>query len=117
MSSLVRPAVVGRGAASSALAADELREIVYEALGDVEPGERVLAIIADKTRDDNTSTLFPFAAQILADKGVSQFDALVAQGTHGVMTTAEKLAKVGASNGPLPSWTRFSITDGTSPRN
>src|SRR6185295_4389425 len=62
------------------------------------PGARVLAIIPDKTRDDNTDLLFPFAAEILATRQVAQFDALVAQGTHGPMTDEEKRSKIGFSN-------------------
>lgn len=66
---------------------------------DVAPGARVLAIIPDKTRDDNTDTLFPFAAEILATRQIWQLDALVAQGTHVPMSEAEKRAKIGAANG------------------
>jgi nickel-dependent lactate racemase len=55
----------------------------------------VLAIIPDKTRDDNTDLLFPFATEILNARGVAQFDALVAQGTHMPMTDKEKRAKIG----------------------
>ncbi len=57
----------------------------------------MLAIVADKTRDDNTDILFPLAAQILADREVAKFDALVAQGTHAPMSEEEKRAKIGAS--------------------
>src|SRR5262249_53371809 len=64
---------------------------------------RVLGIIPDKTRDDNTDLLFPFAAEILAGRQVSQFDGLVAQGTHVAMTEEEKRAKIGAQNGALPA--------------
>jgi len=60
----------------------------------------VLAIIPDKTRDDNTDLLFPFAAEILATRQVEQFDALVAQGTHGPMTADEKLSKIGLTDTP-----------------
>ena len=56
----------------------------------------MLAVIPDKTRDDNTDILFPFAAQILTERQVAKFDALVAQGTHVPMTEAEKLLKIGA---------------------
>lgn len=92
-------AVAGRGGATFSLSAEELREIVAEALANIEPGERVLAIIPDKTRDDNTNQLLPFAAQILTQKRIARFDALIAQGTHGPMTEAEKCAKIG--------WTRI----------
>lgn len=86
----------GHGSPESDLAGKELRQIVADALSQVDAGTRVLAIIPDKTRDDNTHTLFPFAADVLAEKGVAQFDALVAQGTHSAMTHGEKLAKIGS---------------------
>ncbi len=72
-----------------------ISDTIHEALNVIEPGERVLAIIPDKTRDDNTDLLFPIANQFLAQKGVACFDALVAQGTHPPMTDAQKLAKIG----------------------
>src|SRR3979411_803406 len=87
--------VVGRGAPTLSLSAEELRVIVAEALDGIEIGERVLAIIPDKTRDDNTDLLFPFAAEVLARRSVAQFDALIAQGTHPPMTRAQKLLKIG----------------------
>ncbi|MGH9880921.1 MAG: lactate racemase domain-containing protein [Pyrinomonadaceae bacterium] len=102
MASVITPPVVGRGGPTLALTPLELREILEEGLSEISRGERVLAIIADKTRDDNTATLFPFAADILSDRGVSQFDALVAQGTHRPMTVAEKRAKIGADSTHLP---------------
>jgi nickel-dependent lactate racemase len=102
MSSIVIPTVIGRGAPELTLSPAELREIVAEALDDIASGERVLAIIPDKTRDDNTHLLVPFAADILAGKHVGQFDALVAQGTHPPMTRAEKLAKIGALKHSVP---------------
>ena len=70
-------------------------QIINEALAVVQPGERVLAVIPDKTRDDNTDLLFPIANQFLTERGVACFDALVAQGTHPPMTPAQKLAKIG----------------------
>ena len=76
-----------------------MRAIVEQALLTVGPGARVLAIVPDKTRDDNTDLLFPFAAEILKDRGAEQFDALVAQGTHMPMTEAEKRTKVGIGDG------------------
>jgi nickel-dependent lactate racemase len=99
--------VVGLGSARSSLSTPDLRAIVEEALGEVRPGERVLAIIPDKTRDDNTDLLFPMAAQFLARRNVAQFDALVAQGTHGPMTETQKLAKIGAGNAELPGLGRI----------
>jgi nickel-dependent lactate racemase len=93
------PAFIGKGSADSALSPVEMREIVEQALMHVAPGARVLGIIPDKTRDDNTDTLFPFAAEILSARRVEQFDALVAQGTHVPMSDEEKLSKIGISNG------------------
>jgi nickel-dependent lactate racemase len=99
MSTKPAPSVVGKGAPDLDLTPGELRSIVEQALLTVGPGARVLAIIPDKTRDDNTDTLFPFAAEILAARGAEQFDALVAQGTHMPMTEEEKRAKVGLGEG------------------
>ena len=95
-------AITGSGSADSDLSPHELREIVNQALMQVAPGARVLGIIPDKTRDDNTHILFPFAAEILATRQVAQFDALVAQGTHAPMSVPEKSLKIGARNGALP---------------
>ncbi len=98
MSSKPAPATVGQGAPELDLSPRELRAIVEQALLGVAPGARVLAIIPDKTRDDNTDLLFPFAAEVLAARRVEQFDALVAQGTHMPMTEAEKRGKIGLSD-------------------
>src|SRR5438270_12696430 len=95
MSSKPAPTVVGTGAPAFDLSPTELHAIVEQALLSIAPGARVLAIIPDKTRDDNTDLLFPCAAEILAARRVAQFDALVAQGTHMPMTEAEKRAKTG----------------------
>src|SRR5450432_2213708 len=102
MSGIEIPTVIGRGAPDLSLSPDMLREIVVAALDDIAPGERVLAIIPDKTRDDNTHLLLPFTAEILAGKRAGQFDALVAQGTHPPMTEAEKQAKIGTLENSLP---------------
>ena len=59
----------------------------------------MLAIIPDKTRDDNTDLLFPIATEFLARRSVAAFDALVAQGTHPPMSQAQKLAKIGVGIG------------------
>ena len=87
--------VTGRGAPELDMSAEELRAIVAEALSSVPAGARVLAVIPDKTRDDNTDVLFPAALETLRARGVEKFDALVAQGTHAAMTDAEKRAKAG----------------------
>ena len=99
MSTKSAPSTVGEGAPDLDLSPAELRAIAEQALLSVGPGARVLAVIPDKTRDDNTDLLFPFAAQILAARGAEQFDALVAQGTHMPMTEGEKRAKVGLGEG------------------
>lgn len=75
-----------------------LTAIVHQALDVIQPGERVLAIIPDKTRDDNTHQLFPAANEFLAKRGVASFDALVAQGTHPPMSESQKLSKIGYLN-------------------
>ena len=77
------------------LAVDDLRGILCQALEVIRPGERVLAIIPDKTRDDNTHELFPIANEFLQKRGAASFDALVAQGTHPPMSAAQKLSKIG----------------------
>ena len=69
--------------------------IVEQALEVIQRDERVLAIIPDKTRDDNTHELFPIANEFLTKRGVAAFDVLVAQGTHPPMSAAQKLAKIG----------------------
>ena len=93
------PSIVGTGSPELDLPPAELRAIVDRALSTVRPGARVLAIIPDKTRDDNTDVLFPFAADVLVGRNVAQFDALVAQGTHMPMTADEKRAKTGLRDG------------------
>jgi len=100
MSSKAAPAFIGRGSPDSDLSAVDLRAILDQALLHVAPGARVLAIIPDKTRDDNTDVLFPFAAEILSARQVAQFDALVAQGTHVPMTDDEKRTKIGGNSAP-----------------
>jgi len=87
--------VIGKGSPEADLTDGELRAIVREALSNIPSGSRVLALIPDKTRDDNTHVLFPAAVEILAERDVAKFDALVAQGTHGPMNDADKLAKIG----------------------
>ena len=85
--------IIGTGSPEADLTDNQLREIVRDALVDVPRDARLLAIIPDKTRDDNTHILFPAAVDALGDR---QFDALVAQGTHSAMTPDEKLAKIGS---------------------
>jgi nickel-dependent lactate racemase len=76
----------------------DLITILHEALDVVQPGDRVLAIIPDKTRDDNTHLLFPIADDFLARRGVASFDALVAQGTHPPMSESQKRSKIGSAD-------------------
>ncbi len=90
---------IGQGAPELELSDTELTAILTEGLAAIPAGARVIAILPDKTRDDNTHILFPAAAKYLASKSVAAFDALVAQGTHVPMTEAEKLTKVGMPNG------------------
>jgi len=97
MSSKAAPAVIGKGSPDSDLSSVDLRAVLDQALLHVAPGARVLAIIPDKTRDDNTDVLFPLAAEILSARQVAQFDALVAQGTHVPMTDDEKRTKIGGN--------------------
>jgi len=99
MSIKAAPSFIGKGSPDLDLSPSELRAILEAALLTIAPGARVLAIIPDKTRDDNTDLLFPFAAEILAARQIAQFDALVAQGTHMPMTETEKRSKTGMTNG------------------
>jgi len=73
----------------------EFTGLVEQSLDTIQRGERVLAIIPDKTRDDNTHQLFPIANQFLTNRGVASFDALIAQGTHPPMSEAQKHSKIG----------------------
>jgi nickel-dependent lactate racemase len=99
MSSKPAPSFIGRGSPDLDLSPGELREILEQGLLRIAPGARVLAIIPDKTRDDNTDLLFPLAVDILTARQVAQFDALVAQGTHVPMTDDEKRSKIGFNQG------------------
>jgi lactate racemase len=102
MSSKPSPAFIGEGGPESDLSAGELRAILDQVFSRVSPGARVLTIIPDKTRDDNTTLLFPFAAEILAARKIAQLDALVAQGTHLPMTDEEKRSKTGGIGKSVP---------------
>ena len=97
---------VSGGTASSAavgvLSPADLRQSVRDALRAIPARARVLAVIPDRTRDDNTDLLFPMLSQELFARGASQFDALVAQGTHPAMTDAEKRTKIGAGLADMP---------------
>jgi nickel-dependent lactate racemase len=90
--------VAGTGAPEADLRHADFRSIIEKALSNVSPNAKVLAIISDKTRDDNTPELFPITAEILAEKNIAILDALVAQGTHSAMSETEKLAKIGAKS-------------------
>ena len=91
--------LVGFGSPDADLSHDELRRFVEGALISIEPRAKILAIVPDKTRDDNTDILFPFAAEFLKNKAVGKLDVLIAQGTHVPMTAAEKQAKIGVGDG------------------
>lgn len=95
--------VFGTGSPDDDLSIVEIRPIVEEALDSVPHGSHVLAIIPDKTRDDNTHLLFPMAAEILAAKGSNKLDVLVAQGTHSAMSDAEKFTKIGGDSRKIPN--------------
>jgi nickel-dependent lactate racemase len=88
--------VCGKGAHKADLTATDFHSILENAFANVAQNSKVLAIVSDKTRDDNTPELFPLAAEILAQKNIAKLDALVAQGTHSPMSEAEKLSKIGA---------------------
>lgn len=106
---------VGQGGPQCDLAANELGETLRQALSSVPSRASVLAIIADQTRDDNTHVLFPLAAEILREKRLRKFDALVAQGTHSPMAETDKRKKVGADQGPLPGFGRVFDHDWADP--
>lgn len=89
----------GRGAADADLTPEDFRRIIGEAFANIQPGTRVLAVVPDKTRDDNTDILFPIAAEILAERGAARLDAIIAQGTHIPLSDADKREKIGA-DGP-----------------
>ena len=90
--------VVGEFSIERGLDLPTLSAIVEQSLEPVQPGERLLAIIPDKTRDDNTDILFPIAADFLERRGVESLDVLVAQGTHPPMSDSQKRFKIGAEN-------------------
>jgi nickel-dependent lactate racemase len=95
MGTVAESPTIGHGGAGCSLGLDEMAEIVRERVGYLARGSKVLAIIPDKTRDDNTHILFPIALEALASGGVSSPDVLVAQGTHPPMSDSEKRAKLG----------------------
>ena len=95
----IRKGLIGHGSPESDLSLSDLRKIVEDALSEIGPGAKVLAIVPDKTRDDNTNLLFSFAAKYLGERKVEKFDALVAQGTHGAMSADEKRIKLGVGDG------------------
>src|SRR4051812_18711059 len=98
----VSTTVIGTGAVSADLQANDMRPIVGDALRAVRPGSRVLAVVSDRTRDDNTPELFPLISQALAQLGAASLDVLIAQGTHVAMNEADKRAKIGAGLASMP---------------
>jgi len=98
----VDTSVLGTGAASADLNAGDMRPIVDEALHAIKPGSRVLAVVSDRTRDDNTPQLFPLVSQTLARIGAASLDVLIAQGTHVAMNESDKRAKIGAGLAAMP---------------
>jgi nickel-dependent lactate racemase len=99
----IEEGVVGQGSATAPLSDSDLRKIVEQVLENVQSGVRVLAIVPDKTRDDNTHLLFPMASQVLAARKVAKLDVLIAQGTHAPMSDAQKREKIGASPATTPN--------------
>lgn len=99
---IVKDTVIGRGGANADLSVADMQSIVEETLAVVPAGSRVLAVISDRTRDDNTPELFPLVSRALAARGAVQFDALVAQGTHVAMNDADKRSKIGAGLASMP---------------
>ena len=97
----VEPAI-GEGGVHATLAPADVRPILAQALARVPRGARVLAIIPDRTRDDNTDLLFPLASQCLEQRGVARLDALVAQGTHPPMSDVQKREKIGCGAADTP---------------
>jgi nickel-dependent lactate racemase len=87
--------IYGFGTADSDLSLHDFAGILHESLANINKGSRVLVIVPDKTRDDNTHHLVPITAGILSGKQPSKFDILIAQGTHAPMTEREKLSKIG----------------------
>jgi nickel-dependent lactate racemase len=98
----VDTSVLGTGAASADLKVTDMRPIVEEALHSIGAGSRVLAVVSDRTRDDNTPELFPLVSQTLARIGAASLDVLIAQGTHVAMNDADKRAKIGAGLAAMP---------------
>lgn len=94
--------VHGNGSPDGDLSDEQLASIVTDTLANISSSVRVLAVIPDKTRDDNTHILFPAAAAALLKCG-AKIDALVAQGTHPAMSSSEKLAKIGADKTSIPN--------------
>jgi nickel-dependent lactate racemase len=98
----VDTSVLGTGAASADLKVTDMGPIVDGALPAIKPGSRVLAVVSDRTRDDNTPELFPLVSQTLARIGAASLDVLIAQGTHVAMNDADKRAKIGAGLASMP---------------
>ena len=96
------PPFVGEGSSAASLGVNEFRRIAAAALAAIPAGARVLAIVSDRTRDDNTDLLFPVVSQELARRGAKQLDALVAQGTHPPMRDEHKREKIGAGLAEIP---------------
>ena len=98
----VDTSVTGTGAANANLKVSDMRPIVDDALRGVAAGSRVLAVVPDRTRDDNTPELFPLISQALSGLRAASLDVLIPQGTHVPMTDAEKRAKIGVGGSAIP---------------
>jgi hypothetical protein len=110
----IAPTVAGEGSASTDLAPRELRQILEQALLHVAPDARVLAIIPDKTRDDNTDLLFPFAAEI-CQNAAWRSTTRSSPRDHPPMAEDEKRSKIGLAHGTSAGVVRFSIISGIFP--
>lgn len=82
--------IFGKGAPDLNLSVDEMHQIVGQSVASIPLNAKVLAIIPDTSRDDNTHILFPKIAEFLPN-----LDVLVAQGTHPPISASEKLQKIG----------------------
>ena len=78
--------VIGCGSTQSLIGDEQLRDIVFEAVGAIEPdGKRILAIIPDHTRTCPLGAVARALHQATAGR-TSQLDFLVALGTHPPMS-------------------------------
>jgi nickel-dependent lactate racemase len=88
--------LIGRGQTESFLDADQVREIVAEAVESAAiDGKRVLMLIPDGTRTMPMPLMFSIFEDLLRPR-VSALDYMVALGTHPVMTDAQLSRLIGS---------------------